>query len=682
MIETFEAFILSLFQIFNWSIFSMMLIGNIIGFAVGILPGLGGPTTLALMLPFIFKMKAVEAFAFLLGMAAVTGTTGDITSIIFGVPGESASAATIIDGHAMAKRGEAGRALGAAMISSLIGAVFGAFVLGMAIPVVRPIVLSLGSPEFFMLTILGISFIASLSGETLIKGFIAGGLGLVLSSVGMETISGVQRYTFGQHFLWDGIGVIPITIGLFALPEIIDLAIKGTSISQNKIGKLSGVMDGVRDTFHHWWLVIRCSAIGTYVGILPGMGSSVGQWVAYAHAVQSSSDKEKFGKGAVEGVLAPGAANNSTLGGALIPTVAFGIPGSTLTAILLGAFIIQGIVPGPNMLITEQKGGHLTLVFSFVWVIVISNIIAVGTVFLILNQLIKITNVRGNLVIPFILFLCYLGAFAEKNAFQDLLLVLLFGLAGWMMVNLNWPRPPLILGLVLGSVAEQRLFLSTSRYGMAWLGRPGVIILFIIIMAIILYPIIRERYGDKKKEIKNHLTLIQNTAVRNRGNGFHINRVMLFSFLVAGIFGYALWESRGWGFRAGLFPWTIGIPCFVLAIAQFMKDGWSVQKGKSMDNMENSEDADQGMTPDVIYRRTVDIFTLIFAFLGAIWLLGFSIAIPLSFFFYLKIYCQEKWMPTIIVTALAIGFFNGLFIYVLQLPFPVGQLFLWTGLSI
>jgi len=501
MVDLFEALFLSLFQIFNWTVFSMLLIGTLIGFFVGILPGIGGPTTLALMLPFIFRMEPIEAFAFLLGMASVTHTTGDITSILFGVPGESSTASTIVDGHAMAKKGEAGRAIGAAMMSSLIASILSAVVLFMSIPVIRPLILSFGSPELFMVTVFGITFIASISGSSLIKGFIAGGLGLMFSTIGMEDISGVERYTYGKLFLWDGVGLIPATIGLFAIPEVIDLACKKTGISEIYAGKIGGVMQGIKDTFHHWWLVIRCSLIGIYVGILPGMGSSIGQWMAYAHAVQSSPDKDRFGKGAVEGVLGPGAANNSTLGAALIPTVAFGIPGNVTTAILLGGFILHGLVPGPDMIIPEASGGHLSLVLSFVWIIIISNLITVAVVFLVLNQLVKITNVRGNLIVPFIMLLCYLGAFAEKNSFPDVFLVLIFGFLGWIMVKFDWYRPPFILGLVLGPIAEQRLFISVGRYGMSWLSRPIVVFLLISIVTAICYSILKKKHIKKIKEM-------------------------------------------------------------------------------------------------------------------------------------------------------------------------------------
>ena len=220
------AFASGLTEVFAPNTLGLMLIGIGLGFVVGILPGLGGPTTLALMLPFIFKMQPVEAFAFLLGMAAVTATTGDITSVLFGVPGEPTTASTIVDGHPMAKKGEAGRALGAALMSSLVGAIFGAAALALAIPIVRPLVLTFGSPELFMLALLGMTFVASLSGESLLKGLIASGMGLLLATIGLDPMTATQRFTFGQLFLWDGIGLVPITIGFFAIPEIIDLAVQ------------------------------------------------------------------------------------------------------------------------------------------------------------------------------------------------------------------------------------------------------------------------------------------------------------------------------------------------------------------------------------------------------------------------------------------------------------------------
>jgi len=669
MLEMFNALISGLLQCFTWSTFSLMCIGIVIGFVVGILPGLGGPTAMALMLPFIFKMSAVEAFAFLLGMTAVTATTGDITSVLFGVPGEPTTASTIVDGHAMARNGEAGRALGAVLMSSLVGAVFGAVAIAVAIPIIRPLVLSFGSPEFFMLSLLGITFVAALSGEDVLKGMVAGGIGLMLATIGLDPISGIQRYTFNQLFLWDGIGLVPITIGFYAIPETIELAVLGTSIATQEVEKLGGVMEGVKDTFRHWWLVIRCSALGTFMAIIPGMGAATTQWLAYAHAVQSLKDKSRAGKGAVEGVLGPGAANNSTLGGSLITTIAFGVPASVIMAILMGAFIIQGIVPGPDMLIPEPKG-HLSLTFSFVWVIIISNIITVGICFLFLEPLAKITQVRGAIIIPIILVLIYLGAFAEKNAFEDMLVVLFFGGLGWVMEKLEWPRPPVLLGLVLGPLAENRLFLSTDNYGAAWLGRPGVMIIFAVTLFGVFYPMIKNRREEKEKLASG--VQAQEAVESAHPNGVHFSKKALFSVVVVITLALALFQSRNFGYRAGLFPWVIGIPTLLLALAQLGKDMFGREKPKgSLAAWEIATD----VPPEVARQRTVSILIWTIGFFIAIWLLGFSYSIPVSMILYLKLAGKEKWPMTIAVTFFTWLFIYGLFERALSIPFPEGLLF-------
>jgi len=661
-----NALVSGFLQCFNLSTFNLMLIGIAIGFVVGILPGLGGPTAMALMLPFVFKMSAVEAFAFLLGMTAVTSTTGDITSVLFGVPGEPTTASTIVDGHAMARNGEAGRALGAVLMSSLVGAVFAGVALGAAIPIIRPLVLSFGSPEFFMMALLGISFVAALSGEDVLKGMVAGGIGLMLATIGLDPISGIQRYTFGHLFLWDGIGLVPITIGFYAIPETIELAVLGTSIAKQEVGNLGGVMEGVKDTFRHWWLVIRCSALGCFTAIIPGMGAATTQWLAYAHAVQSSPDKERFGKGDVRGVLGPGAANNSTLGGSLITTIAFGVPASVVMAILLGAFIIQGIVPGPDMLLPPPKG-KLDLTYSFVWVIIISNVITVATCFLFLKPLARVTQVRGSIIIPLILVLIYLGAFAEKNAFEDMIVVLFFGALGWVMEKMEWPRPPVLLGLVLGPLAENRLFLSTDNYGWAWTTRPGVIGIFVLTLAGIFYPMIKSR----REALQKARAETTPGEAEPGSRGLHFNLPTLFAGMVIVVLAIALWQSRNFGYRAGLFPWVIGIPTLILAFGQFARDIYG--KEKKATRVAMSVESPVEVAPAITRKRTLSIIAWTIGFFLAIWLLGFSYAVPLTILLYLK-FAGERWFITAAVTFFSWLFYWGLFEKLLNVPFPEGLL--------
>jgi TctA family transporter len=478
-------------QVFSWPTLPLMLVGILIGFIVGILPGISAPTTLALMLPFTFHMEPVAAFAFLLGMLSVSIMFGDITSVLFGVPGEPLAAAVVLDGHPMAKLGQAGRALGAALMSSLVGAVIGAVILAASIPIIRPIVLAFGSPEFLGLAIMGIMFVAILSRGNMTKGILMGGFGLMLSMVGLDPQSGTQRYTFGRLELWDGIGLVPVTVGLFGIGEIVDLWVKQSSIAEKHVGKVGGAWQGCVDTFRHFWLVVRCSLLGTIIGVIPGLGGG-SQWMAYAHTVQSARDQSRFGKGDVRGVLGPGAAMNAKEGGNLVTTVAFGVPSSVTMAILLGAFLIQGIVPGPKML-----SENLPLTMSFVWVLIVSHLVSVGFSFALLKYMVRITEVRSGLILPGIIFLVLFGGFSEHNSMWSLYVALGAGLIGMVMVWLDWPRPPLILGLVLGKLAENNLFISYARYDLQFLTRPILVSIVLVSALVVFAPILRERFARR-----------------------------------------------------------------------------------------------------------------------------------------------------------------------------------------
>jgi TctA family transporter len=337
----------------------------------------------------------------------------------------------------------------------------------------------------------------------MLRGFLAGGLGLLVATIGQDPQAGVPRYTFDLLYLWNGLDLVPVLIGIFAIPEIIDLAIRGTSIAgELPAGHLNkGALEGVKDTFRHFWLTIRCSLIGTFIGIMPGLGGAVSQWLAYGHAAQSARTAEErrgFGQGDVRGVLGPGAANNSKEGGALIPTVAFGVPGSSSMAILLGGFFLLGLVPGPDMLTK-----HLTVTFSMVWTIVIANVITVAACFLFLNHLARLTTVRGQRLIPVILVLIFIGSYTSNNDYGDIVVMLLFGAVGYLMVVGGWPRAPFVLGLVLGKIAENYLYISTARYDAAWLTRPIVLVLIALAVVVICYPLFQS-WRSRGKEDGQH----------------------------------------------------------------------------------------------------------------------------------------------------------------------------------
>lgn len=650
-----EAFYAGLTSVFEWPTFGFMLIGIAIGFAVGILPGLGSGTALVLMFPFVFGMEPVEAFALLLGMASVVSTAGDITSILFGIPGESDCAASILDGHPLAKQGQAGRAIAASLMSSLIGAVFGGLVLTLSVPLVRPLVLSFGSPGMFMLGILGLTFIAALSGGDMLKGLVSGGLGLLLALVGLDSYTATPRYTLGQYYLWDGVPLVPVTIGLFAIPEIVDLAVKGGSISQVVLARIGNVAEGVKDAFRHWKLVLRCSAIGALIGIMPGIGSGVGQFLAYAHAVQSSPNRERFGKGAIEGVLGPGAANNSKEGGSLIPTVAFGVPAGLHSALLLGAFTILGLTPGLAMLRPEQ---NLSLTYALVWTIIVANLIAVPLCFLMLKQLVRLTRVRGGVLIPILLMLVYLGGFVN-NTFGDIIMVLVFGALGVLMVAFGWMRPPLLIGLVLGRILEKNFFISIDAYGgFAWLGRPVVIVLLLITVAGIAYPVYRA-FREYRSQPR-HRTM------------WRFSSRALFSLLPVAVFAIAIWDAFGWPPRARMFPLAIFIPVLFMAAGNFVKDLRVVpEKVRPAPGIAAGDDV-----LDLFQPATLKIIAWIMGFFAAIWLLGFELGVPIAAFLYLKFAARESWLMSISLAIACWTFIVGVFGHFLGFIFPEGELFL------
>ena len=495
-----ETFFSSLLGIFEPTVLITMLAGIAIGFAVGILPGLGGSVSLALMLPFTFYMEPVQAFAFLLGMYVVTATTGDITSVLFGVPGEATSAATVLDGYPLTRQGQAGRALGGALLASSLGAIIGAFVLALSVPIMRPLVLALGPPEFFMLTILGLSFVIALSGRDVVKGLVMAAAGFMVSMVGLDPQAGVPRYAFGTLYLWDGISIVALVVGLFGGAELLQLMLSKAAIAQKATADpYAGLAQGIRETFKHWTVVLRSSLIGIGIGVIPGMGGSVSQFIAYGAAQQASKHPEMFGKGSMEGVIAAGANNNAKDSGALIPTIAFGIPGSVSMAVLLGAFIIAGLQPGPEMLTT-----HLDVTFSLVWITVISNIIAVIVALLLLRQLVKLSFLRGTWLVPFLLVLLSIGAFTANGNAADIAVMLVAAAFGVICIHWDWPRVPFLLAVVLGATAERYLFLSYSLDGWSWLTEPVVLGLAAVIVIVIVGPYVRRARKRRAAERADH----------------------------------------------------------------------------------------------------------------------------------------------------------------------------------
>jgi TctA family transporter len=493
-----EALVDGLLQVLSPESLLMMAIGVALGFVVGILPGLGGAVTLALLLPFTFSMDPVPAFALLLGMYVVAATAGDITSVLFGVPGEASSAAVVLDGYPMTRRGRAGRALGAVITASGIGALFGAVVLVLIIPVIRPIILNIGPPEFFALAALGLTFVVTLSSGNLVKGALACLVGILISLIGLDPATGAPRFTFDLLELWDGVSIVPVVIGLFGGAEVLQLMMqKGSVASASSAAgstSVTGVGAGIRDALKRWPLAVRSGAIGTGLSLVPGMGGSVAQFVAYGHAKAVSKKPEEFSKGSVEGVIAAGATGVAKDCGSLVPTVAFGIPGSASSAVLLSAFLILGLDPGKEMLTTE-----LDVTMSMIWITLLATVLAIGVALALVRPLAKLTHISGPLLIPFLLMLLSIGAFTENSSWTDILFMLGFVVIGVACIRWDWPRVPLLLGFVLGEVLERNMFLSDSLFGSAWMTRPAVLGIAAVVVVILGTHFLRERGAARRK---------------------------------------------------------------------------------------------------------------------------------------------------------------------------------------
>jgi TctA family transporter len=447
----------------------MLLLGVGLGLVVGVLPGLGGIAGLSLVLPFTFGMEPSLALAMMIGILAPMHTSDTFPAVLMGIPGTASAQATVLDGFPLAKRGEAARALAAAFSSSLVGGLFGALVLTFAVFGAKPIILAMGFGELMMLTIFALSMVGMLTGSSALKGLGACGIGLLVGSIGGAPATGEFRLDFGTIYLGDGIPLVIMGLGLFALPEIVDLLRRHATISES--GRLgAGWLDGLRDAIRYRWIVLRSSVAGCLIGALPGLGGSVADWITYGHVVQTSKDRSQFGHGDIRGVIAPEAASNAITGGSLIPTLLFGIPGSGSMAILLGGFILIGIRPGPSMVTTD-----LGLTFTIIWSLALANLIGAGACFLAATPVARLTTIPYALIGPVMLVIIFFGAFQATRGRTDLLALLAVGLLGIFLKRVGWPRPALLSGFVLSHGLEASVYRVTQVYGLTFLERPIVL---------------------------------------------------------------------------------------------------------------------------------------------------------------------------------------------------------------
>lgn len=631
---------------------AFMALGVCVGLMVGILPGLGGIVGLSLLLPFIYGMDQTSALAMLIGLVAVIPTSDTFTSVLMGIPGSSASQATVLDGFPLAKKGEAARALAAAFSASLMGGLFGAMVLTVFVIVARPLILSFSSAELFMLTLFGLSMVGVLSGSNLAKGVAACAIGLVFGSVGAAPATGEYRMDFNALYLMDGVPLVIVALGIFAVPEIVDLLRSSRAIaSTNRLG--SGWYDGVRDTFRHRWLALRCAGLGAIIGAIPGLGGSVVDWIAYGHVVQTSKDRSQFGKGDIRGVIAPESANNAKEGGGLVPTLLFGIPGSGSMAIFLAGMILLGIQPGPAM-----ADRNLDITYTIVWSLAIANVLGTLLCIVLAPGIARLTTIRYALIAPFMIMVICFAAFQATRSLNDLVTLLVIGLIGILLKRFGWPRPAFLIGFVLALQGERYLYQAVQFSGWDFLTRPLVLaIAAITILSIWMGT--RRRSGD------------DGGGVQTEGSGEAARATavwpqLVFGAAALGLFVFAFVESFPLSFLGGVFPTTVAVVGAVATVFAMLP----LLRGR-LDSTANFDSEASGAQ---VGRSGIwSVFAWLAGFTGAVGLIGFFAALVGFFIFFLKIEARASWLRTAILTGGAALFIMTL-AHSLNLLFPGGVL--------
>lgn len=481
----FDTFVSAAGQIAQPGVLAAMAIALPIGLVVGLLPGLSGLSAFAFLIPFTFGMNPLIGLGFLLASYAAVSQGGSMTAILIGVPGEVPNAATVIDGYQLSKAGRAGEAIGAALMASALGGLFGCVLLLVLLPVMQPVILAFASPENFFVALAGIAFIAVLSAGAPVKGLIAGALGVFFSLFGYDPTEGIPRFWLGFDYMLDGVRLVPLALGLFAIPEVLALISTGKSIAQGPVDPVSfrQTVQGALAVFRHLGTFFRSAAIGSVVGIMPGVGSSAATFVAYAAARSASKEPEKFGRGSIEGVIAPESSSNAKEGGALVPTLSLGIPGSASMALLLGAFLIFGLQPGPEFL-----AKNMDLALALAMICAIANVGSSILMFVLSKSLVYVTRIPGHVLAPILLVLVLIGAYAGENSVGDVAFVFIFGALGVAMERFGYNRPALLLGFVLGELLERNLEISLAAHGPLFFLRPISLTIIILALACMLWP--------------------------------------------------------------------------------------------------------------------------------------------------------------------------------------------------
>ncbi|WP_196259630.1 tripartite tricarboxylate transporter permease [Pelagibacterium limicola] len=630
-----------------------MALGVILGLMVGILPGLGGIVGLSLLLPFLYGMDQTSALAMLIGLVAVIPTSDTFASVLMGIPGSTASQATVLDGFPLSKKGQAARALSAAFSASLMGGLFGALVLTGFVVVARPLILSFSSAELFALTIFGLSMVGVLSGSNLAKGVAAAALGLAFGAIGAAPATGEYRMEFGWLYLMNGVPLVIVALGLFAVPEIVDLLRGGSSIAgKTTLGK--GWIEGIKDTWTYRWLALRCSGLGAIIGAIPGLGGSVVDWIAYGHVVQTSKDRSQFGKGDIRGVIAPESANNAKEGGGLVPTLLFGIPGSGSMAVFLAGLILLGVQPGPAM-----AGRNLDVTYTIVWSLALANVIGTLLCIVAAPGIARLTTIRYTLVAPFMIMVISFASFQATRSLYDLIALLVMGIVGVLLKRFGWPRPAFLIGFVLATQAERYLYQAVQFYDWGFLTRP-------LVLTIIGLTVISVWLGARKKPGEKAAS-VNTEGTSELAQAGQVWPQLVFGGLILAAFAFVFWESYGLSQLGGIFPTWVAVIGFAATLVALLP----LATGR-LETTANF-DAETAKRESDVKGGAWAMLAWLAGFVGGVALVGFFAALMIFFVVFLRTMAKTSWVKTLLLT-LAAGIFMLTLARALNLVMPAGLL--------
>ncbi len=654
----FDAALQALSQFADPSMWLYLGAGVIVGIVIGVIPGLGGTGAVAVLLPFVFILEPNQAIAMIIGAVAVVHTSDVITSVVLGIPGSAAASVFLLDGHEMAKKGQGGRALSASFIASMIGGIIGIIALTVIVPIARPVVTAFGSPEIFVLIVMGIFLTAMLSKGNVIKGLLISTFGLVLGMVGVSPISAEYRFTFGSEYLTDGIGLVAAALGIFGLAEIIDLTAQKTKVAKGGMDLGGGWSQGVKDITKHWADVIRGSAVGVGVGFLPGVGATAGSWLAYGQAQAFASRKpatNNFGKGDPRGVIAPSAASNGIESGSLIPTLLFGVPGAAPFALLLGVLLIFGIQPGPGLITNE-----LDLVYFIVWAFAIASVLGAAVAFVAAKPLARLSYVAFPILAAALIPLLFFSGFQEPLNLNVFYMMLLLGVVGWICKMTNIPRAPFLIAYVLAEPFERYYFLTVNVFSPEeWMTRPFVMVVILILVGAVIVPFVRKFFRKTEEGVEEVQVSEKSDLPVPMKLDLTVSLIML-AFFAATIAISFQFSNSG-----RLFPLAVGILGVVLGILSIFRD---VRVGKDVKLTPGEKDN---------WRARITIVLASIAWIvGYIWLIflfGMLIGTVVFSIVFLLAVARMRILPAIIYT-ICIGAAIWVLAEYAQLVLPVGYL--------